>query len=57
MWTLVLAKVARLSEIERVWTLDHVFDACDALAHYNDVATWLRPRPPPPPRKPQGWQG
>lgn len=50
----MLAKVARLSEIERHWSLDDVFDAADALGHYNDVATWLRPRPKPPQRTQQG---
>ncbi len=52
-WTLVLAEKATLEGIQQHWTLDHVFDACDALAHYGDMATYLRPRPKPqPPRRP-----
>jgi len=40
-----------LEEIERYWSLEDVFTALDRLAHYHDVATWLRPRPSPPPRR------
>lgn len=40
-----------LEEIERYWSLEDVFTACDRLAHWRDVATWLRPRPAPPPRR------
>ncbi len=52
-WTLVHAKVAQLWEIEAHWTVGDVLDACDALAEFADVATWLRPRPPKPPASPR----
>jgi hypothetical protein len=52
-WTLVASKVASLQEIDQHWTVDDVLDACDALAEFGDVATWLRPRPPKPPPQPR----
>lgn len=52
-WFLVNAGKAHLWEIQAHWTLDNVFDACDALSHYGDMATYQRPRPrPQPPRRP-----